>query len=554
MIIDSSFTWAETKDAALRIGKCLLDMKLPSNRPQQTPLKQDVTMPAIVLIHLTNCIEFLPVLLGIVAAGYAVTFASSVMTDAELATVIERTNPEVIFTSDQSANMIKRVLNERAAGKHQIRVFTVRPKGGAPITTPDGIHGTSWQQLLQSQPLSSPLPLSSQEAQTRVAAILWSSGTSGKPKGVVLSHAALIASLKSVWYINSGFTGDERWLGFIPFYHIFGLVNILLLAPCCGATLFVMSKFDPHVFLASIPQFRISTLHMAPPVALLLAKSPRLKRKNFQSVRNALSGGSPVPWEVITTVDERLGMKILMSYGLSEAGAVCNQVHESTKPLTQHQGNTGLPMHGVELKIVDGDVQESIPPNTEGVIMIRSGGMMLCYLDNPEATNEVLDSEGWFNTGDLGSLTPNGLLRITGRAKEVIKVRGFQVSPVEVEDALLESSLVADVAVAAIYDKSKATELPRAYVVPADSQCCKDVEYAWSCSSTKPPSSLQRLGNDIKLWSESRITHYKWLKGNIVFVDKIPKSPSGKIVRWLLPEARGVLVEIYGPSSERANL
>lgn len=396
------------------------------------------------------------------------------------------------------------------------------------------------------EPLAEPVRMNYAQASQHAAAILWSSGTSGRPKGIVMTHQAFIASLISLWHVTPTFSAGEHWIGVVPFYHIFGLVNILLLAPCCGATIFTLQKFEPQLFLTAIPRHGITCLHMAPPLALLLAKNATLKAPDFASVRNALCGGAPVAWEIIDAVHTRLGVQIRLGYGLSEAGSVCNQVVLSGD-ISDHQGHTGIPLYGVELKIVDTKNVEIIMPVGEiGRIFVRSGGMMKGYQNDPAKTKEALKDNGWFDTGDLGTIDAKGRLQITGRLKDVIKVRGFQVSPVELEELILALPSVADVAVAAVYDEERATELPRAYVVPAVLGLQTDIS-----AGRQDVAGLRKLSQEVRTCVEKGTVHYKWLKGNVMFVNVIPKSPAGKISRKDLDSTAGVLYDIYQTGSRK---
>lgn len=448
--------------------------------------------------------------------------ANPALTTGELVWVLKNSEPEVVITTPEGWTVLKKALAECDSQKVKSaivnkgdRIFVVDPANDDYGLTDVSVAsararayaGTrDWRTLLGRQALKKPVAFPSNEYSRRTAVILWSSGTSGKSKGVVLSHSSLVANMIALWHINLDFAAEERWLGFAPFYHIFGLANVLLLAPSIGATVFVMPKFDPRAMLSHVQDFRVTFLHMAPPVAVILAKSPMLEGFNLSSIQGGVSGGAPLPTEIIELVYKRLGFLIKLGYGLSEAGSVCNQVANSWEELQPQLGNTGLPCYGVEVKIISIEDASTLPVDQEGEILLRTPCLMNCYLNNPTATDEALDSEGWFHTGDIGKVDDKSFVWITDRLKEVIKVKGFQVSPSELENILCGSPLIADAAVTGIFNADEATELPRAYLVPTDKRLAGMC--APGMSATTP--ELIALGEAVKKLVESKTIKYKW--------------------------------------------
>lgn len=243
---------------------------------------------------------------------------------------------------------------------------------------------------------------------------------------------------------------------------------------------------------------------MAPPVAVLLAKGGMLDEFDLSSVRGGISGGAPLAPEIIELVHRRLGVLIKLGYGMSEAASVCHHVGDTWEDLKPQLGSTGVPLYGVELKIVSLDSAPGhvVKQGQEGEIVIRSPSVMSCYLNNQAATDEALSKDGWLRTGDIGKIDEKGFVWITDRLKEVIKVKGFQVSPSELEGVLCASPLVADAGVVSVFDAAQATELPRAYIVPADGNLL--------AQETEGMPALQRLAHEVKQWVESNTAHYKW--------------------------------------------
>ncbi|CEJ86192.1 hypothetical protein VHEMI04034 [[Torrubiella] hemipterigena] len=521
-----SFTWQDVYQASLSLAAGIIQLPL---RPPRTPRATEPQTGAVVLVCLPNCIQFPIALFGILSAGYTVTMASTGLTATELTTIIEESRTQLVFTTPENRPKIREAL--AIIKSTSIPIYTISPDSPDLNNMPRTHADNSWQELMLD-PLVEPIRMDYAQASQHVAVILWSSGTSGKPKGIIMTHQAFIASIVSLWHVNPHFSEGERWMGVVPFYHIFGL-------------------FEPTTFLDMIPKHAITCLHMAPPVALLMAKNTALRAQDFASVRNALCGGAPVAWNVVESIHKRLGLQIRMGYGLSEAGSVSNQVvlHGD---ISDHKGHVGIPLYGVELKITDtSNANITVAVGNPGRILVRSGGMMKGYLDEPKKTREALDEDGWFDTGDLGIIDEKGRLHITGRLKDVIKVRGFQVSPAELEDIILALPFVADVAVAAVCHEERGTELPRAYVVPTDTQLRLGL-----CNGQTDAAKLLPLGQDIRACVEKSTIHYKWLKGNIVFLDSIPKSLAGKILRKDLSDKLGVLCCIYedGLGKRTANL
>ena len=438
--------------------------------------------------------------------------------------------------------------------------------------------GTSdWKALLQPprNPLSATrttLPLNAQSAETRTAIILWSSGTSGRSKGVLLTHHALNWNCAALWHDSDFYRGDaQRWLGYVPFYHVFGLCNILLLAICTGSLVYTFPSFNLEAVLAATQARRITYLHMAPPVAVMLAKAaavePYVRAGGFRTVTGAITGGAPLGHEVIVEVHRRLGFRIRMGYGLSETCSTAMQRGLSEAEMHAHAGDSGLPHWGVEI-IIAADGEDTggsgssssnsngktavAPIGKAGEILVRSPGLLSAYLPfgglEPGATPdmstslEALTADGWFRTGDVGTMDKAGHVRITDRLKELIKVRAYQVAPAELEAVLCSCEAVADAGVVGVYDESEATEWPRAYVVPR--------------RQGMPAEDLTALGKVLKAFTEERTARYKWLRGGVVFVQQVPKSPSGKILRRLLKTGpvTGHEVKLYEKKRRDAKL
>lgn len=312
-------TWAQVKNDALRVAASLHDLGVRprSNMPPVVSSPEDLLQP-VVMIHLPNCIPFASVLLGIFAAGLTATMANPTLAPFELTWILENSKPSVVVTTSEGQLALSKAIKELPVGqKPPAHVFVVdlqhdtyglenKKTSTTPAQTRD------WKHLLSSTPLTSPVHLTPAQCASQPALILWSSGTSGKSKGVMLSHSAMVHNILSLWHTNLHYNDSERWLGLPPFYHTFALFNILLLAPAIGATVYCMRRFEPKVMLRCVQEYRITYLHIAPPLALLLAKSDMVEGIDMSSVKGAVSGGAPCSSDIIEMVYRRLGILIQM--------------------------------------------------------------------------------------------------------------------------------------------------------------------------------------------------------------------------------------------------
>ncbi|KAH7329516.1 hypothetical protein B0I35DRAFT_46595 [Stachybotrys elegans] len=567
---DRTLTYGRLRQDALALGAGLQALGLnPDNliTLPPTPTCSRPEIAPVVVIQLPNTLQFATVVLGTLAAGCTASLVSPALTAGEIAWVLQNSRPSVIIAAKSCMPAMQEAIKAQAdqAFFAKVPVFSVDVAGDAYPQT-SAAPPSDWKQLLVSRGNTLRKPIVADPA-LRAAVILWSSGTSGKSKGVLLSHHALNFSVASLWHDADFYQGQQqRFLGYVPFYHVFGLVNTFLLAVCAGATVYTMTAFKLDAMLASIPKRKITYLHMAPPIAVMLAKSPLVEpyehrdaqgRNAFSTIAAAVTGGAPLGWEVIEKVYDRLGFRIRMGYGLTETCSTSMQRGLTAEEMRAQRGDTGHPHWGVEIMIAAdassaSESTRAAAEGAEGEILIRSPCLMMGYLptgglaetSKPDmsVSLEALTPDGWFRTGDVGMIDKAGGLHITDRLKELIKVRGFQVAPAELEAILCASEDVADAGVIGIHDKDDQTELPRAFVVPA--------------GKADGPEKLKELAHKLRVLVETHTARYKWLKGGIVFVDQIPKSPSGKILRRVLRDGvvKGVEVSVYEPQRRPSKL
>src|SRR5688572_6887564 len=341
---------------------------------------------------------------------------------------------------------------------------------------------------------------------TDLAVLPYSSGTTGLPKGVMLTHRNLIANLLQVQE-DFPISDDDTLIGVLPFFHIYGMTVIMNQGLMAGATTVTMPRFDLDQFLGLIEQHGVTRAYVVPPIALALAKHPAVDASDLSSIRTIMSGAAPLGAELAEQVSERIGTTVIQGYGLTETSPVthCN------KPDENRPGTIGRALEDTECRIVDPESGEDVDEGERGELWIRGPQVMAGYLNNDEATAATIDQDGWLHTGDIAVRDADGYFAIVDRLKELIKFKGYQVPPAELEALLITHPAVADVAVIGVPD-DEAGELPKAYVVAAGDDLDTDALMEWVGEQVAPQKRV-RL---------------------VEVTDEIPKSPSGKILRRVL--------------------
>jgi acyl-CoA synthetase (AMP-forming)/AMP-acid ligase II len=340
-----------------------------------------------------------------------------------------------------------------------------------------------------------------------LAVLPYSSGTTGLPKGVMLTHRNLVANMLQT-VVPTTVSSDDVLIGVLPFFHIYGMTVIMNLGLHHGTTVVTMPRFDLGEFLDLIEKHGVTRAFVVPPIALALAKHPAVDERDLSSLNLIMSGAAPLGPELSEQVANRIGCTTLQGYGLTETSPVTHCAPEAAnKP-----GSIGPPIPNTECRIVDPESGEDVGEGERGELWMRGPQIMKGYLNNPEATAGTVDEEGWLHTGDIAVCDSDGYFEIVDRLKELIKYKGFQVAPAELEALLITHPEVQDVAVIGVADE-EAGELPKAFVVPAgelDHEALKD-------------------------WVSERVAPQKRVR-IVEEIDEIPKSPSGKILRRVLVE------------------
>jgi acyl-CoA synthetase (AMP-forming)/AMP-acid ligase II len=352
---------------------------------------------------------------------------------------------------------------------------------------------------------------------SHLAVLPYSSGTTANPKGVMLTHRNLVANVAQIRPLLA-MGSDDNILAVLPFFHIYGMTVLLNAALHAHATLVVMQRFDLGEFLKSIEKHRIVYSFIAPPIAVALTKDPLVDQYDLSSLRTLVSGAAPLDAELGTALAKRIGAQVIQGYGMSELSPASHLMPADGGQ--EHFGqiaplnSCGWPVANTINKIVDPDSGHEVTVPSEGLsapgeLWVKGPNVMAGYLGNKEATNATIDPDGFLHTGDVAQVDHAGRVFIVDRLKELIKYKGYQVPPAELEAVLLTHAAIIDSAVIGVIDDD-GEEIPKAYVV------------------CKPGANL--TAEEVVDFASSRVAPHKKVR-RVEFIDTIPKSAAGKILR-----------------------
>jgi acyl-CoA synthetase (AMP-forming)/AMP-acid ligase II len=363
---------------------------------------------------------------------------------------------------------------------------------------------TPFQTLLETD---GPVPEVEINPREDIVALPYSSGTTGVAKGVMLTHYNMVANLYQL--AEHDHTSErDTLLAVLPFFHIYGMNVIMNTGLFKGATIVTMPRFEMEQFLRAMQTHKVTRAHLVPPIILALAKQSVVDDYDLSSLELIMSGAAPLGGALSNACTERLDCTIKQGYGLTETSPVthmCSEIREEIKC-----GSIGQCIPNTVCKIVDLETGTELGANEEGELWIRGPQVMKGYLNRPDATALTVDAEGWLHTGDIGYADEEGHFFIVDRAKELIKYKGFQVAPAELEAVLLSHPMIADSAVIPFPDE-EAGEVPKAFVVLKGEADAREIQQ----------------------YVAERVAPYKKIR-RLEFIEQIPKSPSGKILRRVL--------------------
>ncbi|KAG8058253.1 hypothetical protein GUJ93_ZPchr0002g23850 [Zizania palustris] len=450
----------------------------------------------VVMNLLRNCPEFAFSFLGAARLGAATTTANPFYTPHEIHRQAEAAGAKVIITEACAVDKVR----EFAAGK------------GVPVVTVDGAFDgcVEFREVLEAEELHPDADIHPDD----VVALPYSSGTTGLPKGVMLTHRSLITSVAQQVdgeNPNLYFSRDDVVLCVLPLFHIYSLNSVLLAGLRAGAAMVIMRKFDLSALVELVRKHSITIAPFVPPIVVEIAKSPKVTADDLASIRMVMSGAAPMGKDLQDSFMAKIPNAVLgQGYGMTEAGPVLAMCLAFAKePLKVKSGSCGTVVRNAELKIIDPDSGASLQRNNSGEICVRGEQIMKGYLNDPEATKNTIDADGWLHTGDIGFVDDDDEIFIVDRLKEIIKYKGFQVPPAELEALLITHPEIKDAAVVSMKDEL-AGEVPVAFIVRTEgSEISEDV---------------------IKQFVAKEVVFYKRIN-RVFFTDSIPKNPSGKILR-----------------------
>ena len=443
----------------------------------------------VLAILAPNLPEYPIAFLGVAAAGGVNTTLNPLYTADEIAIQLRDSRARFLLTVPPLVEKAK-----EAAGKSGIEeIFVFGEADGA----------TPFASLL----IDGEAPDAHINPAEDVVALPYSSGTTGFSKGVMLTHRNLVANLvQAAASIEIG--EAEKIVAVLPFFHIYGMTVIMNGSLYGGATLVTMPRFELEPFLQAIQDHRITRLFLAPPIVVALAKHPAVDKYDLSSVTRVFSGAAPLDADTARLCGARVGCRVSQGYGLTETSPVSHAVSDSAPEIVP--GSVGTSVPNTECKVVDVVTGKELGRNEDGEIWIRGPQVMKGYLNNAEATRSSIDGDGFFHSGDIGHIDDRDEFFIVDRLKELIKYKGFQVAPAELEAHLLSHPMVADAAVIGVIDE-QGEEIPKAFVV------------------LKEPVPTE----EIMAWIAERVAPHKKIR-RMEVVDQIPKSASGKILRRVL--------------------
>jgi len=360
-----------------------------------------------------------------------------------------------------------------------------------------------------------------------LVALPYSSGTTGLPKGVMLTHRNLVANVAQCRpLINLG--EDERIIAVLPFFHIYGLTVLMNQGLAWGGAVVTLPRFDLEDFLRAIQDHKITRAFVAPPILLAMAKHPLVDQFDLSSLSSIMSGAAPLDEQLAFSAEQRLrkgnedGVTVAQGYGMTELSPVSHTTPDHgcepagvTTPVPK--GSVGYALPNTECRLVDPATGEDAAPGQSGELWVRGPQVMKGYLNNAEATAATIDEDGWLHTGDVAVVDDEGRYTVVDRVKELIKYKGYQVAPAELEGVLIGHPEIVDAAVIGVPDKESGEELPKAFCVRA------------------PGSQLTE--DDVKTYMAGKVAPHKKIRF-VEFIDAVPKSAAGKILRKDL-KARG---------------
>ncbi|MFB2583539.1 AMP-binding protein [Herbiconiux liukaitaii] len=455
-----------------------------------------------------NIPAFATVFHGVLRAGGTATTVNSLYTTDEIANQLRSAEAGWLFT-------VSPLYPQARAAAEAVGIPAER------LVVIDGAHGhPSLRDLLFDR--AAP-PTVRFDPATHLAVLPYSSGTTGHPKGVMLTHRNLVANVLQCERAIS-LERDDRVLAVLPFFHIYGMSVLLDFALLTRAALVTMPKFDLAEFLRTVSEHRCTWVFIAPPIAVALAKHPLVDDYDLSSVKVVFSGAAPLDGTLAGAVADRIGCEVCQGYGMTETSPVTHVIPTGESAIDR--SSIGRTVPGTECRLVDVEtgLDVGLPEDGQsarGELLVRGPQVMPGYLHDEEATRRTLDADGWLHTGDIATVDATGVFTIVDRLKELIKYKGYQVAPAVLEAVLLAHPQIADAAVVGVPDDD-GQEVPKAFVVRTAQA---------DPGQGEGPGAGAQLGEEAVIaWVQERVAPHEKVR-LVEFIDVVPKSASGKILR-----------------------
>ncbi len=460
-----------------------------------------------VAVWAPNCHEWVVAALGIHSVGAILIPINTRMKGVEAADILEQSGARLLFCVGEFLNDYFPAMLH---GQQTPALERVVVLGKVRERTPADTSWADFLTLAEQTPEAAARERAAAVKPEDLSDIMFTSGTTGRPKGVMTCHGQNIRAFDE-WSRCVDLQADDRYLIINPFFHSFGYKAGWLAALMRGCTIYPLAVFDTDSVLTLIGRERISFLPGSPTLFLSFLAHPRLKDFDLSSLRVAVTGAAAIAPSMIHRMRDELGFKIVVTaYGLTECcgvATICDRDADAETIAT----TSGRAMPGIELRCI-GEDGKSVPAGSEGEVVMRGYNVMRGYFNNEEATREAIDAEGWLHTGDIGILDANGNLRITDRLKDMYIVGGFNCYPAEVERILTAHPSIAQLAVIGVPDERQG-EVGKAYVV------------------LRPGATLDAAG--LVAWSRENMANYK-VPRHVEFVSALPMNASGKVLKYQL--------------------
>ena len=495
MDTDVRWTFARLRDEARRAARALMASGVgPGER---------------VGIWAPNIWEWVVAALGTYAAGAAVVPVNTRFKGAEAAYVLDKAGARLLFTVDGFLGADYPQMLASAGIPPALREIVVMR--GEPGSSAAGFG--DFLDRADGADEAERAARAGAVTAADVGHVMFTSGTTGKPKGAMLVHGAVCRTYRT-WAEVVGLREGDRYLIVNPFFHSFGLQAGILACLTAGATMIPHPVFDVASVMERIGEERITVLPGPPTIYRMILDHPDLESFDMSTLRLAVTGAAPVPVSLISEMRARLGFgTVLTGYGLTESTGVATMCRHDDAPETVST-TSGRAIDGVEVKVAGPDGAE-MPRGSPGEIVVRGYNVMAGYIDDPEQTAEAVDSDGWLHTGDVGVMDAAGYIDITDRIKDVFITGGFNVYPAEVEEMMLDHPGIGQAAVVGVPD-DRLGEVGYAFVVPAPGA---------------DPSEL--AGEAVQAWCRDRMANYKAPR-HTELTDELPRNPGGKVLKYEL--------------------